>query len=122
VNRACGWASPQRHRPVRRPQLAQLLPLLCVAAALGLAACGSTRSASISTSTPPSTPAEIATPTPTVDPTDAAILNAYDQALRARRLDQRLHFGGAMRFVTMRMPTLCDPRPKSLGGSRRSGC
>jgi len=42
--------------------------------------------------------AEIATPTPTVDPTDAAILNAYDQALRARRLDQRLHLvGNALR-------------------------
>jgi len=83
VNPARGWASPQRHRPVRRPQLAQLLSLLCVAAALGLAGCGSTRSASISTSTPPSTPPEMATPTPTADPTDAAILNAYDQAMAA---------------------------------------
>ena len=83
MNRARGWAFPQRHRLVRRRQLAQLLSFLCVAGALGLAGCGSTRSASIATSTPPSTPAGIATPTPTVDPTVAAILNAYDQAMAA---------------------------------------
>lgn len=85
MNRARGWASPQRHRPLRRPQLAQLLSLLCAAAALGLAGCGSTHPASISTSTPTptGTPAEIATPTPTAEPTDAAILNAYDQASAA---------------------------------------
>ena len=81
MNRARGWASPQRRRAVQRRQLAQLLSLLCAAAALGLAGCGSTRSASISTSPPPSTPPEIATPTPTVDPTDAALLSAYDQAM-----------------------------------------
>ena len=83
MNRARGWASPQRHRPVRRRPLVQLLSLICVAAVLGLTGCGSTGAASISTSAPPSTPAEIATPTPTVDPADAAILNAYDQAVTA---------------------------------------
>jgi len=83
VNRARGWASPQRLRPVRRRQLTQLLALLCAAAALGLAGCGSTHPASISPSTPTSTPPEMATPTPMVDPTNAAILNGYDQAILA---------------------------------------
>lgn len=81
MNRACGWASPQRHRPIRRRQLPQLLSFLCVAAALGLAGCGSTRPAT-PTSTPTPTPVA-STPTPTVDPTDAAIIYGYDQAMAA---------------------------------------
>jgi hypothetical protein len=85
VNRARGWAAPQRHRSVRRRQVPQLLALLCAAAALVLAGCASTHPASISTSTPTptATPPETAGPTPTGDPTDAAILNAYDQAVTA---------------------------------------
>ena len=76
MNRACGGASPQRHRPIRRRQLAQLVSFLCGAAAVALAACGSTP-AQTSAATP--TP----TPTPTVDPTVAAIISAYDQATAA---------------------------------------
>ena len=77
VNRACGWAAPQRHRPVRRPQVPQLLALLSAATALGLAACGST----VQTLPRPittSSPTVSASASPTLDATDAAIIAAYD--------------------------------------------
>jgi hypothetical protein len=55
---------------------------------LGVAACGTTTSPSPTptpedSSTPTAAPPETASPTPTGDPTDAAILNAYDQAIAA---------------------------------------
>ena len=85
MNTACGWASPQCNCPVRRRQLTLLLPLLCAVAVLGAAACGTTTSLSPTRTTPTPTPAgsPTLTPTATVDPTDAAILNAYDQAVAA---------------------------------------
>jgi hypothetical protein len=49
---------------------------------LGAAACGTTTAPS-PTPTPADSATPTATPTPTVDPTDAAILNAYDQAVTA---------------------------------------
>ena len=63
--------------------------LACTALAtvvLAAAACGTTTSPTptpADSSTPPATHSETATPTSTADPTDAAILNAYDQAVTA---------------------------------------
>jgi hypothetical protein len=52
---------------------------------VGAAACGTTTLPSPTRTTAAPTPADspTPTPTPTVDPTDAAILNAYDQAMVA---------------------------------------
>ena len=71
-------------RGVRKPRLL-VSSLACAALAtvvLGAAACGTTtRPRRPRHRQTPATPT--ATPTPTVDPTDAAILNAYDQAVTA---------------------------------------
>ena len=76
VNRARGWAAPQRHRPVRRRHVPQLLALLSAAAALGLAACGSSARA-LPTSRTTSSPTPSASASPTPDASDAAVLAAY---------------------------------------------
>ena len=62
------------------------LALACAALAtvvLDAAACGTATSLPPTRTTATPTPAGSPTPTPTVDPTDAAILNAYDQAMAA---------------------------------------
>jgi len=75
-------------RGVRKPRLL-VSSLACAAlgtVVLAAAACGTTTSPTptpADSSTPPATPSETATPTSTADPTDAAILNAYDQAVTA---------------------------------------
>ena len=82
VNRARGWAAPQRHRPGRRRHVRQLLALLSAAAALGLAGCGSSAPA-LSTSRPTSTPTPSASASPTPDASDAAVLAAYQAYVSA---------------------------------------
>ena len=84
MNRACGWAAPQRHRPVRRRHVPQLLALLSAAAALGLAGCGSSAHALPTlrpTSSPTPTASVSASPTP--DASDAAVLAAYQAYISA---------------------------------------
>ena len=77
MNRACGWAAPQRHRPVRRRQVPQLLALLSAAGALGVAGCGSSAHA-LPTSRLTSTPTPSASASPTPDASAAAVIAAYD--------------------------------------------
>src|ERR1019366_10259642 len=77
VNRACGWAAPQRQRSVRRRHVPQLLALLSAAAALGLAGCGSSAHA-LPTPRTTSGPSPSVSASPTLDATDAAIIAAYD--------------------------------------------
>ncbi len=76
MNRARGWVAPQRHRPLRRRHVPQLLGLLSAAAALGLAGCGSSGDA-LQTLRPTSSPTPSASASPTPDASDAAVLAAY---------------------------------------------
>ena len=87
MNRACGWAAPQRHRPVRRRQVPQLLALLSAAAVLGLAGCGSSAHA-LPTLRATSIPTPSASASPTPDASDAAVLAAYQAYFAA--LDQAI--------------------------------
>jgi len=71
------------------PGIRKLLVSSLAVASL-VAGCGSTSRATLKptrvpgdTASPTATPAEIATPTPSAEPTDAAILNAYEQASAA---------------------------------------
>jgi hypothetical protein len=82
VNRARGWAAPQRHRPVWRRQVPQLLALLSATVALGLAGCGSSAHA-LTTLRPTSSPTPSTSASPTPDVSDAAVLAAYQAYIAA---------------------------------------